>query len=73
MNRISVIVVATALLGTCSCASLLQGTTEQVTVTSDPPAATATLSNGETHVTPFTMTVPRQQDWRAPQVTRVYG
>jgi hypothetical protein len=62
MNRISVIVVAAALLGTCSCASLLQGTTEQVTVMSDPSGATATLSNGETHVTPFTMAVPRQQD-----------
>jgi len=62
MNRITVIVVAAALLGTCSCASLLHGTTEQVTVMSDPSGATATLSNGGTHVTPFTMAVPRQQD-----------
>ncbi len=62
MNRITVIVAASALLGTCSCASLLQGTTEQLTVTSNPPGATATLSNGETRVTPFTMIVPRQQD-----------
>lgn len=62
MNRITVIVVAGALLGTSSCALLLQGTTDQVAVMSEPPGATATLSNGETHVTPFTMTVPRQQD-----------
>jgi len=62
MSRITVIVVAAALLGTCSCATLLQGTTEQITVISDPPVATVMLGNGETRVTPFTMTVPRGQD-----------
>ncbi|MBF6569701.1 MAG: hypothetical protein IVW54_12595 [Candidatus Binataceae bacterium] len=60
--RVAVFAFASALLGTCSCAAIFQGTTEPITVTSDPPGATATLSNGETRVTPFTITVPRQQD-----------
>jgi hypothetical protein len=41
---------------------LFQGTSEEVTVTSEPPGATVTLNNGETRVTPFTITVPRKQD-----------
>jgi hypothetical protein len=41
---------------------LFQGTTEQIGVTSDPPGATVTLNNGETRVTPFTITVPREKD-----------
>ncbi|MDO8585787.1 MAG: hypothetical protein Q7T82_01995 [Armatimonadota bacterium] len=46
----------------CSCLLLFQGTTEEITVTSDPTGATVTLSNGETRTTPFTITVPRNQD-----------
>jgi hypothetical protein len=54
--------VATSALGVCSCVLLFQGTTEEINVTSDPPGATVTLNNGETRVTPFTITVPRKQD-----------
>jgi hypothetical protein len=46
----------------CSCGLLFQGTTEEINVASDPPGATVTLSDGETKVTPFSITVPRQKD-----------
>jgi hypothetical protein len=49
-------------LGLSSCLLLFQGTTEEIQVTSEPPGATVTLNNGETRVTPFTMTVPRNRD-----------
>src|SRR5271163_4870548 len=45
-----------------SCALLFQGTTEEINVASDPPGATVTLNDGETKVTPFSITVPRQKD-----------
>ena len=45
-----------------SCALIFQGSTEEITVTSEPPGATVTLNTGETKTTPFTMTVPRNQD-----------
>jgi hypothetical protein len=41
---------------------LFQGTTEQINVVSDPPGATVTLNDGETKVTPFSMTAPREKD-----------
>jgi hypothetical protein len=50
------------LLGTCSCALLNQGTKEEISVTSEPSGATATLSDGRTYLTPFSLTVPREQD-----------
>jgi hypothetical protein len=49
-------------LGACSCALLFQGTTEEINVASDPPGATVTLNSGETKVTPFSMTSPRNKD-----------
>lgn len=45
-----------------SCGLLFQGTTEEINVASDPPGATVTLNDGETKVTPFSITVPRQKD-----------
>jgi hypothetical protein len=50
------------LLGSSSCALLSQGTKEQISVTSEPSGATATLSDGRTYLTPFSVTVPREQD-----------
>jgi hypothetical protein len=62
MNRMAAIVAtAAALMCLSSCALVFHGTNEDVTVTSDPPGATATLSTGETRVTPFAVTVPRKQ------------
>src|SRR5271170_7857502 len=56
------LVVAISSTVVCSCALLLQGTTEEINVASDPPGATVTLNDGETKVTPFSITVPRQRD-----------
>ena len=49
-------------VGAGSCALMSQGTTEEITVSSDPSGATVTLNNGETRVTPFSIVVPREQD-----------
>ena len=51
-----------ACVGVCSCALIFQGTTEEINVASDPPGATVTLNDGETKVTPFSMTAPREKD-----------
>lgn len=48
--------------GVCSCALIFQGTTEEINVASDPPGATVTVNDGETKVTPFSMTAPREKD-----------
>ena len=45
-----------------SCAYVMHGKTEEITVESNPPGAEVTLSNGMTGVTPFTITVPRERD-----------
>jgi hypothetical protein len=46
----------------CSCGLIFQGTTEEINVASDPPGATVTFNNGETKVTPFSITAPREKD-----------
>jgi len=56
------LVFAVSSVGACSCALLFQGTTEEITVASDPPGATVTLNDGETRVTPFSITAPREKD-----------
>jgi hypothetical protein len=56
------LVFAVGSLGICSCALIFQGTTEEINVASDPPGATVTLNDGETKVTPFSMTAPREKD-----------
>jgi hypothetical protein len=48
--------------GICSCGLIFQGTTEEINVASVPPGAMVTLNDGETKVTPFSMTVPREKD-----------
>jgi hypothetical protein len=45
-----------------SCLLLFQGIKQQIEVTSDPPGATVSINNEDTKVTPFTMTVPRDQN-----------
>ncbi|HUO03974.1 MAG TPA: PEGA domain-containing protein [Candidatus Binataceae bacterium] len=49
-------------VGICSCALLFQGTTENINIQSDPPGAAVTLNSGEKGVTPFSVTVPRDED-----------
>jgi hypothetical protein len=56
------LVIAICSVGVCSCALIFQGTTEEINVASEPPGATVTLNDGETKVTPFSMTAPRNKD-----------
>ncbi len=53
--------VASALL-VCSCATMLKGTTDQVTVISDPPGAQVTSNDSPVGVTPVSFTVQSKKD-----------
>lgn len=44
------------------CATVTRGTTEQLTIQSEPSGAAVRLSNGFTGITPATFTVPRKGD-----------
>ncbi len=44
------------------CATVTRGTTEQITINSEPTGATVRLSNGFTGITPAVFTVPRKGD-----------
>ena len=59
---VAALIVAASSVWVCSCGLLFQGTTEEINVASDPPGATVTLNDGETKVTPFSMTAPREKD-----------
>jgi hypothetical protein len=61
-RALGVLLCAIGSVGVCSCALIFQGTTEEINVASDPPGATVTVNDGETKVTPFSMTVPREKD-----------
>lgn len=61
----TLVVLSAAVLGTAfssGCATVTRGTTEQITVQSDPSGASVRLSNGFTGITPATFTVPRKGD-----------
>src|SRR5437879_5380075 len=45
-----------------SCATLFQGTTEEVMVASDPAGAQVTVNDGRSGLTPFSMRVARNED-----------
>jgi hypothetical protein len=45
-----------------SCATMLKGTTDQVTVISDPPGAQVTSNDSPVGVTPVSFTVPSKKD-----------
>jgi hypothetical protein len=53
---------ACLVLACSSCATLFQGTTEEVMVASDPDAAQVTVNDGRSGPTPFSMRVPRSED-----------
>ena len=61
-STLRALVFAIGSVGVCSCALIFQGTTEEINVASEPPGATVTLNDGETKVTPFSMTAPREKD-----------
>jgi hypothetical protein len=47
---------------TCSCATMLKGTTDQITIISDPPGAQVTSNDSPVGVTPVSFTVPSKKD-----------
>ncbi len=47
---------------TSGCATVTRGTTEQITIQSEPTGAAVRLSNGFTGITPAMFTVPRKGD-----------
>ena len=51
----------TSVLGLTSCAYLIHGNTETIEVNSEPSGANVVASNGETGITPFSITVRRDQ------------
>jgi hypothetical protein len=55
------ILAACCLIGT-SCATLLKGTKDEITVVSDPPGAEVTANESEKGPTPVSFTVPSKED-----------
>ncbi len=53
-----------------SCATMLKGTTDQVTVISDPPGAQVTSNDSLLGVTPVTFTVESKRDFLNLQVSK---
>ena len=53
---------AFAALASSSCATLFQGTTEEVMVASDPAGAQVSVNDGRSGPSPFSMRVPRSED-----------
>lgn len=53
---------ALLLVPLCSCGLIFQGTTEEISVMSEPSGATVVDNGGNTRVTPFTMIVKRNED-----------
>ena len=60
-NILTVSFVALCLFGS-SCATMLKGTTDQITVVSDPSGAQVASNNSMVGTTPVTFTVPSKQD-----------
>jgi PEGA domain len=51
-----------SLIGSSSCATMLKGTKDQITVVSDPAGAQVTANEAQEGPTPVTFTVPSKQD-----------
>jgi hypothetical protein len=64
MRRLSgaIAVVVCAALACSSCATLFQGTSEEIMVASDPAGAQVTTTDGRGGTTPFSMRVNRNED-----------
>jgi hypothetical protein len=55
-------IAACSLIGSSSCATLLKGTKDEITVVSDPSGAQVTVNENQEGPTPVTFTVPSKQD-----------
>ena len=62
MRKLAVYVLAACSLVSSSCATLLKGTKDEITVVSDPPGAQVTSNEQQEGPTPVTFTVPSKQD-----------
>ena len=60
-NILTACLTACALL-TCSCATLFQGTNEEIMVASDPSGAQVAVNDGRSGITPYSMKVNRNED-----------
>jgi PEGA domain len=60
-NIVTACLVACAFF-TCSCATLFQGTNEEIMVASDPSGAQVTVNDGRSGVTPYSMRINRNED-----------
>lgn len=49
------------MLSLCSCATMIRGTEQSLSITSDPDGATAKLSSGQSCVTPCQVSLKRNQ------------
>lgn len=58
----TILILTAVAMAIASCANILHGKTEEISVESDPPGATVVLNNGMSGVTPFMIQVPRERD-----------
>jgi PEGA domain len=62
LKKLAVYSLAVCCLISTSCATLLKGTKEEITVVSDPPGAKVTANESDEGTTPVAFTVPSKQD-----------
>jgi hypothetical protein len=58
----AILILAFLAMAVASCANIIHGKTEEISVESDPAGATVVLNNGMSGVTPFMIQVPRERD-----------
>lgn len=62
MSKVGIsIVIALLSMGLSSCATMIRGTEQQLSIDSQPLGAKATLSNGQSCITPCSMKLKRDQ------------
>lgn len=63
MTRIAFVVMIIVLgMSGMGCATIVNGTTQKISVSSDPPGATVTVDGNEVYTTPATIKVSRKRD-----------
>lgn len=61
MLKLKMFVLVVMALSLCNCATMIRGTEESLSITSDPEGAIAKLSNGQSCKTPCQITLKRNQ------------
>jgi PEGA domain len=62
MRTFATLLTAVFLISTSGCATMLKGTTDQITVISDPSGANVSVNDTNQGTTPTTFAVPSKQD-----------